>query len=225
MKTFHQVWSRFVFVFVIACASSGCGAVSDEEMEGIEELEAALHETRLLRDWEVAVLERLPRETQQQAERDQAFRRQVIRQAVDEQRRRVSRLPDPFTPMFEGRDRSQPILWENREIMFLIPPSFDSHPSVLVVPRRRVSFPIDDLRSLDQLDQRAELMRNVFNTVVRARSRAFITPPRHLDVRQIYVNVVPEIRRVPPRDRPALFESLTRELTRRLGPAHPNTRP
>ena len=154
------------------------------------------------------------------------------------ERPRVDKLKDPFTPVIQGQPRARDneiVLWENKNAMVVVD-TFADAPKALVVPKAAVSLPTDAPKGL--LDEVALIAAHVSDAFMRATgcpaAGIWVNPPQHLTVKQMHVHVLPNVGSYTqdgapakafiedPQYRPQLeawFNVIKDEIQKKLGPA------
>ncbi len=123
---------------------------------------------------------------------------------AESQRAHVSELPDPFTKVgrmspAERTAADERVLWED-ETIFVLVDKYRATPSLLVIPKEPVIFPIDAPSDLiKRLGQVAAVTGDAMIFAVGktcqavAKAAMYINPPGAVSVRQMHVHVEPSI--------------------------------
>ena len=125
-----------------------------------------------------------------------------LREHLETQRERVSKLKDPFTPIArmteaERAAAGERVLWEDATVMVLVD-RFSGTPKPLVVPKKEMMFPID--ASQDFIKRLAMVAAATSDALMWAvggecdpssSSKIYVNPPTVIGVRQLHVHVKP----------------------------------
>ncbi|MCP4500449.1 MAG: HIT domain-containing protein [Deltaproteobacteria bacterium] len=151
-------------------------------------------------------------------EQEPAQRCALAEQKAEQQRGRVERLKDPFSPIAEKDPaalKKEIILWEDDDVMVIVD-AFAYGPKALVVPKEKTLFPTDvDEEMLKRLAVISARVSDAFlQQGANGPARMWINPPSALTVRQLHVHVQPGIPR--PDDNNAFYASLSAYLQTKL---------
>jgi len=167
-----------------------------------------------------------------------AAKKRTERDVLLEQRPRVDKLKDVFSPVAQqlpGARDNEIVLWENKNLMVLVD-TFAPSPKALVVPKEPVALPVDAKPVL--LDELAVVAAHTSDAFSRALGTPpagiWVNPPQHLTVKQMHVHVLPDAGPFTndghpakafledPQFKPqieAFFATIAKELAAKLGPA------
>ena len=173
----------------------------------------------LLGEWTAATLSRFF--GGQAAGSPDSQRRQLLQRVESHFRPQLSRLRNPFLPLAMGNPTArarETVVYENSDVMVVLPKFDPNTQKVLVVPKQAMLFPTEASGALmKKLNETAAAVSDAFSAVAGSgQSRFFIATPDGMELSHMHIHVVPTLGPTAPTGQ-ALWAQMGRELKQRLG--------